>query len=151
MVDTVKNMAPVLHELVEALRSDPRTQGMVVARMEVANTNAGAATSGWVGLYVDTVDYRPRAVTLGPQQWRAVPTFRIIVQATDLSSSEVAHDKLEKHLKDVLDVVLENTTLGETMGTLNSINVTYAFNEDERESMHFIGALVTMEFEGTTN
>lgn len=151
MVAVVQNISIILQELVEALQKDQRTSEIVVTRMSPANMNAGLSVNGWVGLYVDTVDYEPRSVGLGARQWRSKPVFRVIVQATDLYGPEQAHDKLEGLLQNVLDVVLENRTLGETMGTLNSMNVTYTFNEDERESMHFIGALVTLEFEGTTN
>lgn len=151
MVAIVHNISTVLQELHLALQKDHRTAEMTITRMAAANTNAGTSVNGWVGLYVDTVDYEPRIVGAGARQWRSKPVFRIIVQATDLYGPEQAHDKLEGFLQNVLDVVLENRTLGETMGTLNSMNVTYTFNEDDRESMHFIGALVTLGFEGTTN
>ena len=151
MVDTVKDLGEVLKQFEDQLQSDTRTSEMRIKRMGVVNTDPNLAMNGWVGLYADTVDYGPRTIGAGNRHWDVKPTFRIIVQAVDRADSSKAHEKLEDYIKKVLDVVLSDRTLGGHLSTLNSMNITYAFSDEDRDSLHFEGALITLSFEGRTN
>lgn len=151
MVDTVKNLGEVLKSAEDQLKSDTRTADMRIKRMGVVNTDPNLAMNGWVGLYADTVDYGPRTIGAGNRHWQFTPTFRIIVQAVDRADSAKAHEKLEDYIKKVLDVVLSDRTLSGHVATLNSMNITYAFSDEDRDSLHFEGALITLSFEGRTN
>ncbi|HEX7012330.1 MAG TPA: hypothetical protein VF161_06280 [Steroidobacteraceae bacterium] len=151
MVDTVRDPSVVLKALKQALQTDVRTKDMVVKCMEVANTNPDLAKRGWVSLYADADEYTPRTAGAGRGNWNWNPTLRAIVQASDLSSGEGTLEKLGVYLKAVVDVVLANKTLAEHVEALTNIRVEYAIREDDAKSLHFIGALVTMQFDGRSN
>lgn len=151
MVDTVKDLGEILKSAETQLKNDTRTADMVIKRMGVVNTDPNLASKGWVGLYADTVDYGPRTIGTGSRHWQFTPTFRIIVQAVDRHDSAQAHQKLERHIKDVLDVFLSDRTLGGHVDTLSAMNITYAFSDEDRDSLHFEGALITLSFAGRTN
>lgn len=151
MVDTVKDLGEVLKSLETQLNSDTRTKDMVIKRMGVVNTDPNLAANGWVGLYADTVDYGPRTIGAGARNWQFTPTFRIIVQAVDRANSANAHERLEDYIKKVLDVALSERTLGGRVETLTGMNITYAFSDEDRDSLHFEGALITLTFVGRTN
>jgi UDP-N-acetyl-D-mannosaminuronate dehydrogenase len=144
-------MSLVLRELKSSLSDDTRTKNMLVELMGLVNTDPSQAVDGWVGIYIDTVAYSPRTIGTGSRNWQMAPTLRVIVQAVDRDSTEQAHAKLEKFIKDVLDVVLGNTTLAETVEALTGIQVDYAFSEEDRVTLQHIGALITIQFVGRSN
>lgn len=151
MVDTVKDLGEILKSAEDQLKSDTSTKDMVIKRMGLANTDPNLAMNGWVGLYADTVDYGPRTIGAGNRHWQFNPIFRIIVQAVDRADPANAHEKLEDYIKRVLDVFLSDRTLGGHVSTLTAMNITYAFSDEDRDSLHFEGALITLSFEGRTN
>jgi hypothetical protein len=151
VVDTVVDVSDVLIALEDSLKADTRTSRMLIRRMAPANTDPNKALAGWVGLYVDEVDYEPRALGTGPRSWKFEPTLRIIVQAVDRARPEEGHVKLEKHVKNVMNVVLTNRTLKELVHALTRANVRYAYQETDSDTMALQGALITLTFEGRTN
>lgn len=151
MVDTIQNVSSVAFKLRDALKNDVRTADMVVQIMEQANTSPDIAMRGWVGVYIEKVDYSPRTAGLGQRNWNFIPQFRILVQAVDIESSENAFQKLETYVKSIIDVMMANSSLAATMEALTQVSVDYAFRQDNPDSLHFVGALVTMTFEGRSN
>jgi hypothetical protein len=151
VVDTVKDLGPILKSLEEQLKNDSRTKDHIIKRMGLVNGDPNLAINGWIGLYADTVTYGPRTIGTGQRNWNFSPTFRIIVQRVDRADSARAHEKLEESVKAVLDVVLSDPTLTSYVEVLTGIQVTYAFSEEDRDSLHFEGALITLTFDGTTN
>lgn len=151
MVDTVKDLGPILKSLEEQLKSDTRTKDHIIKRMGLVNTDPNLAVNGWIGLYADTVDYGPRTIGTGQRNWDFSPTFRIIVQRVNRVDSALAHEKLEESVKAVIDVVLSDPTLSSYVEVLEGVQVAYAFSEEDRDSLHFEGALITLTFQGTTN
>lgn len=151
MVDTVKDLGEILKSAEDQLKNDTRTADMRIKRMGVVNEDPNLAMNGWVGLYADTVRYGPRTIGGGNRHWDLTPTFRIIVQAVDRMDSAKAHEKLEQYIKKVLDVFLSERTLGGHLDTLTEMTITYAFSDEDRDSLHFEGALITLSFVGRTN
>lgn len=148
MVDSVKNMSTLLKAMEESLKESPSTSAMTIERMGEANEDPSRATEGWLGLYIDAVVYTPSSVGTGSRRWEMEPKFRLIVQAVDYEDSKNAHAKLEKYIKNAVDVILDNRTLKSNVDALSEISIEYAFDERREESLYFIGALVTMDFIG---
>lgn len=151
MTDRVINNATTLLNMRDALLSDTRSSGKTVVVMRPVNLQANSAASGWIGLYVDDVNYVPRAAGAGLRNWNYTPVYRIIVQHSDMQDAGLAFSKLEDLVKVVLDVVMDNRTLGGQVDTLMSVHVQYDFLEKDAKTMHFAAALVTLTFEGRSN
>lgn len=147
MVDQVNNAADVLKALKTALNNDTNTSNVPVKVMGLVNSDPHVAKNGWIGLYVDKATYRPRTIGAGSGNWQFVPFFKVVVQASDQSSSENAYSRLEALITKVLNVVLANSTLlGFVDGTLNMIDVAYGAREDDLKSLHFEGAVLTLGY-----
>ena len=149
-MDLVINTSNILKSLEENLTSDVRTAKMLIKRMGIANADPRLAQTGWVGLYADALSLGPHTLGSGSRNWDTTHTFRVIVQAVHRADPAQAHERLEAYVKDVLDVVLEDKTLKASVDTLDGIQITYQFFEEDRDSMHFEGALISLQFSGRT-
>ena len=151
MVDTVKDMSAALLAMKAGLQGDAKTSSMRIKLMAPINSDPGLAVNGWVGVYADQLLLGPRAIGTGSRKWKMDPRIRLVVQAVDQRDPEVAYLKLEGYIKAVLDAVLANPTLASVVDALESMTIEYTFQEDDRATLHFLAALVTMDFTGTTN
>jgi len=151
MSDTVKNVSDILIELEKQLKADTRTAGMKIVRMGQVNTDASKANTGWVGLYADGIDYGPHTLGMGFSNWDFELHFKLVVQAVDRANSANAHVRLEKHIKDVLDVILSDVTLNSLVDKLDRLTIDYATDETDKSTLHYEGALLSLQFTGRTN
>ena len=151
MTDTVKNMHDFLEDFERQLKQNAKTAQMNVSRMGLVNTDPGLAQPGWVGIYMDDVSYDPRTLGSGFTNWEFVVTLQVIIQASHAADSKLAHKRLEEYIKNVLDVLLTDVTINNNVEKLDSLNVEYVAAEDDKSSLHFEGALLSMQFTGRTN
>jgi len=118
-----------------------------VTRGEIINNDPNQTP--WVGIYRGKVKYAPR--TLGSMNnWEASPSIRIIVQATDLRSAEECETALEGYVKILLDAVAKDTTIGGTVDIVTDFDVEPGYMETERSTVHFQGAIITLNLEVAT-
>ena len=151
MVDRVNNAYDVLKALASTMRRTPELSTVPVKVMGLVNEDPNQAVKGWVGLYVDRSSYRPRALGAGMKSWTESPQFKVIVQASDAGSSEAAYAKLEELKGKVLDAIFADKTLGAYVdGSLLAIDVAYGAKEDDKVSLHFEGAVLTLTYESRT-
>ena len=151
MTETVKNISDILIEFEAQLRGDVRTKDMIVSRMGHVNLDASRAVKGWVGIYADGVRYEPRTLGMGFQNWNFVLDVKLVVQASHANDSGEAHKRLERFIKDVLDVLFEDVTVGSLVEKLDELQIEYATDENDSASLHFEGALISLQFSGRTN
>lgn len=148
MVDEVRDASEVLSGLRDALKSSYATSDLPVKMMGLINSDAGKAKNGWVGLYVSRASLRPRTAGAGSRNWGFTPSVKIVVQASDVQNSENAYVRLEKYIKSVIDVVFADPSLGGRIdGTIISIDVDYGAQEDDAKSLHFEGAVLTLNYD----
>jgi len=119
-----------------------------VSRGKYVNMNPEFAP--WVGIYRGSLDYDTATLGYGLNSWKALFEIKIIVQASSIKSGEQAEERLENYIKDVLDVIMVDKTLGGSVSMINSASVEYSYNEVESESLYFQNAEITIGTEVRT-
>jgi len=145
------NYATISSALQAQLLADATVAGLLkVARIERGGfMNVDADNTPWVGVYRGGISYAPR--TLGSDQnWEATPNIRVIAQTSDLKSGERCEDSLEALVKAINDAILTDTTIGGTVDIVTGFDVEYSYREDERTSVHFQQAIITIGMEVAT-
>lgn len=151
MVDQVNNASDVLNALEAAFNNDTNTSDVTTKVMGEVNKNPNVAASGWIGLYVDHATLRPRTIGSGSGNWQFNPTFKIIVQASDQTNSKNAYAKLEALITKVVNVVLANPVLnGFVEGSVVAIDIDYQGHEDDKASLHFEGAVLSVGYQSAS-
>jgi hypothetical protein len=139
------NVATIMAQLQEWLDDDPALDGFTVERSEFVNEDGGRAVNGWIGLYRRAIDYDPRNLGVPPNNYEAQLEFMVIVQRTSLKSGEDCENVLEDSVKKVLDRVVQ---LPRTyVDHFADISIDYTYEETDRKSMYFQGALITFTAE----
>lgn len=113
---------------------------------EFVNMDPNAAP--WGGVYRGKVSYAPR--TLGYNNWEATVGLRVIVQEASIVSGEDCETKLESFVNKVIEAASSDKTLDGAVDMMNSISVEYGFTETDRSSLHFQSAIITFEYEVST-
>ena len=112
--------------------------------------NVDADQCPWVGVYRGAVKFEPR--TLGSiNNWEAFPTIRILAQAASYQSGSDCEDRLEALVKACHEAVLSDTTIGGTVDMVTGFTVDYSYREDERETVHYQQAMITLQIEVRTS
>lgn len=139
------NVATIMEQLQEWLMDDIELDGFTVERSEFLNENPGNAVNGWIGLYRRAVDYDPRNLGVGPNNYHGTVDFMVVVQRTSMKSGADCEDVLEDSVKKVLDRVVQ---LPKThIDHFSDINIDYTYLETDRKTMYFQGALITFTAE----
>ena len=142
--------AAVITEAVRALLEVELPSEYRIERGEYVNTDYDRVP--WVGVYRGPLKYDTATLGRGAKNWKAEFTVRIIVQAaTNKGNANDAEDDLEEYLKAVLDAIMTDTTLSETVAMITGVNVTYTYNESDSESVYFQNAEIELLTEVRTS
>ena len=136
------NVATIMQQVLEWLQNDSALDGFTIERSELVNEDAGKASSGWIGLYRRTVDYDPRNLGVPPNNYHGELTFMLFVQRAVMSSGAEAEDVLEEDVKTVLDRLVQIPRT--YIDTFTDLVIDYTYQETERTTMYFQGALITV-------
>lgn len=102
----------------------------------------------WVGIYRGRIEYEPRTLGRGARNWKDIIEIRLVVQATDIETGDKAEEELEKAIKDVLDAMETDRTIGGTVNVINGYTIdNYSFAETESETLSFQQAEITITAE----
>jgi len=146
------NLSVITKALQEQLNSNIQVRDILGSREVVRGEliNMDVNMTPWVGVYRGNVKYEPR--TLGSMNnWEALPSIRVIVQASHLSSAEQCEIDLEGYVQKILDAVIDDTTLGGTVDIITSYDVEVGYIETDRSTVHFQGASITFNMEVSTS
>lgn len=111
--------------------------------------NEDPGRCGWIGVYRGKVDYKPR--TLGSvNNWEAYPSIRVICQMASMDSGKDCEDRLEGFVKLVINAILADVTINNTVDMVNNFSVDYRYLEPERKKLYFQSAIITFNFEVKT-
>ena len=136
------NVSTIMQQILEWLEDDPGLDGFTIERSELVNEDAGKASRGWIGLYRRNVNYDPRNLGVAPNNYHAELTFVIFIQRAVMASGAEAEDALESDVKTVLDRL---TQMPRThIDTFTDLVIDYTYQETERTTMYFQGALITV-------
>lgn len=135
--------------LVAAFENDPDFSGWTVSRSEYVNEDH--AMCPWLGVYRQAIDYTPETLGMGSDHWTASMIVRLIVQAANLSSGADCEDDLEGYVKQVVDKVVEDTTLAATVDMVNGIKISYSYVAEDEETIYFQAAIVELTLEVSTS
>lgn len=116
------NVASVTLAIKERLANSTNLAGVTITRAGAINEDMDTACSGWIGIYRSQQELPPRSTNTRNQNIQLV----VACQAGHLASGEACEDQLETLIKNVLDELLADPTLGGTVINLaESITVRY--------------------------
>lgn len=139
------NVSTITAQIEEWLEDDPELAGTTVERGEFVNEDPGRASKGWIGIYRQGVDYEPRHMGTGPNNYEGELEFIVLVQQTNIKSGALCEDALEGLVKKVLDRVVQLPK--DYIDHFPNITIEYTYQETDRKTMYFQGALITFTAE----
>jgi hypothetical protein len=83
---------------------------------------------GWIGLYRDSLDYE--LIAIGGMPWMVHIKILVEIQVAG-DSAEDCEDKLTAAEQDVLELLENDRSLDNTIGTIKGYTITYDRNETE--------------------
>ena len=119
--------------------------GYTITRNEERNVdpNIAAQNNGWIGIYRGRLEYETYAT--GSIPWMAHIEVKVEVQIASFTSGEDAEDKLQDAEKAVIDVLVANKKLNNTVDMTNGYSIDYEYNADEEIYHH--AAIITIKAE----
>lgn len=143
------NVAEITAAIQTLLQNHPQLVDFrAVERGEFPNQDP--AHVPWVGIYRTDVDFEPRTLGRGTNNYRASITLKIIVQDHGGTGIE-AEDKLGDSVKRVLTALLSDPTFGGTVAMINSWRIEYSYAENEPDTFDFQWAFITLVAEVRTS
>lgn len=142
-------------KIAEALRAQ-------IAKYEYMVQNSVAVTRGeyvnvdpdqcpWIGIYREKVRYDGRTFGKHNRSFDAFLTFKILVQAANLSTGEECEDKLEALTQATLDAIWASPRIGNEVDMLEGeITVEYSYNENMSKTIYFQWSMLTVTFRVAT-
>lgn len=114
-------------EAIEAMLNDADAVGGVGVKIEVSEDIPEAAyhINGWVGVYRQRVRYPTRTLGLGTGYRGQNIELILLVQHSDLESGKKCSINLENLVKNVIAVLLNDTSLKGLVQNLDNIEVGY--------------------------
>lgn len=128
------------------------TQALLVAGLGANYTitrgqyvNMDYEKTPWVGIYRGDLNYDPETLGRGMNSWKAEFTIRILVQSSNMSSDhEKAENELEAYIKEILDVIMADKTIGNTITMITGVSIVYSYNESSSEDIYFQNAEIQL-------
>lgn len=117
------NTTTITQAVVDALKNDARFSNIPVTRGE--DNELSPDNCPWIGVYRLSCDYPQRLLT-GAAGFRG-QQVRVLILVTDanLGSGEACEDSIEKHVTNILSVLMSDTTLGGAVQMLDGFAVDY--------------------------
>lgn len=144
------DISTVTQALMAAIVADSDFQGVVVERDEFVNQDADQARVGWIGIYRQSVEYEPLTLAAGrPERYDANPIkLLLVVQTWDSDSGAACADRLEAHIKNLFDLLLNNDSISSTIDRIQRMRIDYGYEpKSERGKLYFQSAYITLELE----
>ena len=135
--------------IVDAFKSDSEFNGVEIERGDFVNENVQRCP--WIGVYRRSIDYDPETLGDGPDYWTATMTVQIVAQVTNFKGGDAAEDDLETLVKQIIDKIVEDTTLSSNIDMVNNIGVTYSYIAEEEDTIFFQAAIIEMTLEVSTS
>ena len=127
------------------LREHPRLEYVTeVARGEYINVDPALCT--WIGVYRGAFAIEPRTLGRGADNWLARIPIDIVVQVNG-DGGEDAETLLGVAVKDVLDVIVTDLTLGGTVDMVKEFSISYSYEKTASERLDFQWAIITLQTE----
>ena len=120
-------------------------------RVERGQTlNVTPDATPWVGVYRDTVHYEPRTLGRAANHLMATVTLRVLVLAATTRDGEDLDDLIGEYVKDVLDAIETDETIGGTVNAIMETVVDQIFDEEEPGAEFISWAVITLTAEVNT-
>lgn len=138
------NLSSIAQQIETVLRNDLRTSSASILRSETVNNDPQQAVKGWIGIYRSDIKYDARTLGRGGRNYRSEFTIYLVCQITSLDTGADAEERLEELIQNILEVVLDNPTIRNSIGMLNAFDVTYSYNRTKEESAYFQEAVIKL-------
>jgi len=113
--------------------------------MRQTDLNVAGADKGWIGIYRGSINYEP--VRVGNNPFRAQVEVNIEHHRAHFGGGDEAEDLSEASVKEILDVMWANKTLGGYVDVINGFDVEYDTVYDEIGSEIYSVAVITVRAE----
>lgn len=117
--------------------------GFTISQGEIVNENPNHAP--WLGIYTQKVSHNTETIGTTLKRWKGDITLILVVQATHLRSGAECYALLEKYVKEVVTSVLSDTTFGDSIDLVESLDVDYSYNRSDESTLHFQEAYITLK------
>lgn len=135
------NMSTVTKATTTLLK-DALAKKYTIARGEYMNDDP--SITPWVGIYRAKLALEPLTLGRTSNRFLTDVSLLIIVQASSGKDGAQAEERLEEYQSAVISALDADPTLGGTVQTITGYSVEYTYKENERESLYFQEALITV-------
>ena len=108
--------------------------------------NVDASLTPWVGIYKGNVEFDPRTLGRGAQNWSAQVHLDIVVQAHG-DGGAAAEDKLGDAVQRVISAMLEDLTFRGTVEMVKKYTVEFTYQRTDTSTLDFQTAIISVQAE----
>lgn len=142
------NMSDITKAVVALIEGSPSATEYLVKRGDYINDDPHETP--WVGVYRSKLGLTPLTIGRGSKKWNGDVSILVIAQQASMKSGDEAEDRLEAMQKIILEIIDADPTLGGTVQTVVGYDIEYTYKENERESIYFHEALITISARAKT-
>jgi hypothetical protein len=117
--------------------------GINITQGELVNENPNRAP--WLGIYTVKVSHNPESIGTSSRRWKGDIELVLVVQAVSLKGGLDCYKLLEKYVKEVVSSVLGDTTFGNSIDLVESLDVDYSYNRTDSSTLHFQEAYISLK------
>ncbi len=118
MIVSAIDVSSITGAIYAMLTDAPSVGGMGVIVEVAEQINEGPTDNGWVGIYHERLRFPARALGVAAGFRKQLTSLIVLIQASDPDSGQACGERLGELVKNVVSVVLNDTTL---RGTVENI------------------------------
>lgn len=144
------NLSTITAELARMLTEAPSIDYLSVEPVRGDYVNEDPRNTPWLGVYRSSIVYAPATLGRGSdiKNWDATVKLNLVLQAAGLRGGDEVEDELESMVRDVLDVIVAEPTIGGTVDHVMGFDVMYRYSEQSDEDMaNYQAAIITVTAE----
>jgi len=117
--------------------------GFIITQGELVNEKADHAP--WLGIYTNKVSHTPETIGTTTKRWKGEVVLILVVQATNLKSGAACYELLEQYIKEVVTSVINDTSFGNSIDFIDSLDVDYSYKNTDSTTLYFQEAFITLK------
>lgn len=137
------NFSTITKSVEKMLAQAPAITQYTIERSVVENMDPGRCP--WVGIYRKRLEYIPRRMGVGTNNWSTNIKIDVVIQAS--SQVDTAEELLEEQIAAVLTILDTDRTLGGTVNMVLGYAIEYFIREDATDDVFFQRAVITITAE----
>ena len=143
----MKNINNLLTGLTDQLRNNAVLSAKGYNVKQGVYINRNPDIEPWVGVYKGKRNYTPATLGHDLLQWDNSITVMVVVQAAFYGDGDLTDELLEERIKEVLDAVNGDHTIGGQVDMLNDISIEYSYVREDSSTILFQEATINLIYE----